>query len=106
MSNGLINFDFDSNSKKIPSNIFALRIIDSRKNMYNIAINHCTYCPNIETERDQSRFNDYLSNLEYKVVDEFYKANKIKKPKYYSVIFEILTNNEGKIFHYSESLNN
>jgi hypothetical protein len=99
----ITSFNFDIQKKDLPKNIYALRILDDVRNKYyDIVINHSGYCPNLSTEREQSNYNDYLSNLENSVVNEFFKSSKIKKPKNYIHIFEIMTNNEGELYHYSK----
>jgi hypothetical protein len=100
----ITSFNFDVQKKNLPTNIYALRILDDENKHYDIVITHNGYCPNLSTEREQSNYNDYLSNLEYDVVDEFFKSSKIKKPKNYSHIFEIMTNSEGELYHYSKQL--
>jgi hypothetical protein len=100
------NFDFDILGKNLPINIYALRLLDNEKNKtYDIIINHNGYCPNIFTEREQSNYNDYLSNLENEVINEFFRLNKIRKPKIHSNLFEIMTNDKGKLYHYSRIVN-
>lgn len=100
------DFDFNALDRKLPINIYALRILDNEKGeTFDIIINHNGYCPNISSEREQSNYNDYLSNLENEVVNEFFKLNKIKKPKNLSNLFEIMSDEEGKLYHYSRRVN-
>jgi CMP-2-keto-3-deoxyoctulosonic acid synthetase len=100
------NFDFNITGKKLPINIYALRILDNEKSTtYDIIINHNGYCPSISSEREQSNYNDYLSNLENEVVTAFFKLNKIRKPKNHSNLFEIMTDNEGALYHYARTSN-
>lgn len=100
------NFDFNIQSKDLPVNIYALRILDNNKSkIYDIIINHNGYCPNLYTEREQSNYNDYLSNLENDVISEFFRVNKIKKPDNYLNLFEIMTNESGELYHYSRTIN-
>lgn len=100
------NFDFNIQNKKLPSNIYALRVLDNDNNItYDIVVNHNGFCPNIQSEREQSNYNDYLSNLETSVINEFFKVNKIKKPENYIHLFEIMTNENSELYHYSRSAN-
>ena len=100
------NFDFNIQDKNLPINIYALRVLDNEKSKaYDIIINHTGYCPHISSEREQSNYNDYLSNLENEVINEFFKLNKIRKPKNYSNLFEIMTNDKGELYHYSRIVN-
>lgn len=101
----LLNLNFNLIDKNLPKNIYGLRILDVDKNKtFDVVINHDGFCPNIFSERDQSRFNDYLSNLEFKVISEFYKSNKLRKPKEYYSKIEIMTDSEGNLFHLSKSV--
>lgn len=101
----LLNFDFNQINKNLPKNIYGLRIFDVDKNKtYDLVINHLGFCPNIFSERDQSRFNDYLSTLEYQVINDFYKYNKLKKPNSYYSKIEIMTDSNGDLFHLSKSI--
>lgn len=102
----ILNLDFDFIDKNLPKNIYALRILDVDKNKtFDLVINHDGFCPNIFSEREQSRFNDYLSNLECKVIDGFYKSNKMKKPKSYYSTIEIMTDCNGDLFHLTRIIN-
>jgi hypothetical protein len=99
-------FDFNIANKNLPVNIYALRLLDNDKNsIYDIIINHDGCCPNTVSERDQSNFNDYLSNLESEVIGEFFKLNKIKKPKNYFHLFELITDSNGELYHFSKLVN-
>lgn len=101
-----LSFDFNIQNKNLPKNIYALRVLDEDKNkIYDIIINHNGCCPIISNEREQSNYNDYLSNLENEVINEFFKFNKIKKPKNYSNLFEVMTDDKGELYHLSKSVN-
>lgn len=101
----ILNLNINLVNKILPKNIYVLRILDNKENIiYDIAVNHIGYCPTISTERDQSKFNDYLANLEYEVIDEFFISSKLKKPKNYERIFEIMTSNDGQLCHYSKAI--
>jgi hypothetical protein len=102
----IFNVDFNLQNKLLPLNVYALRILDLNKNkIYDISIEHSGYCPDIYTEREQSNYNDYLSNLEKEVVNQFFKSAKIRKPKNYSNLFEVITNGKGELYHYSKVVN-
>ncbi len=102
----IFNINFSLQNKHLPLNVFALRILDLNKNkIYDIAIEHNGYCPEIYTEREQSNYNDYIANLEREVVYQFFKYNKIRIPKNYSNIFEVITNYKGELYHYSKVVN-
>lgn len=101
----LLNSNFDLQNVKFPNNIYAIRISDGKGNVYDITVTHNGYCPIINTEREQSNFNDYLSNLENSIVYEFFKSIKKRKPKNYKNQIEIMTDNNGKVFHFSKLVN-
>ncbi|MCU0438942.1 MAG: hypothetical protein MUC49_13670 [Raineya sp.] len=93
------DFDFNINSDKLPVNLYALRIQDEKIfKIYEICVKHNGFCPIIETERDQSMYIDYFCNLEWKVVDEFFKTNKLKKPKIYCKLLEVMTDKKGDLY--------
>jgi len=93
----LSKYNFDIQTKNLPINIYGLRIIDlDKKQKHEIVINHNGYCPNICTEREQSNYNDYLSNLENTLLIEFEKSTEIKN---YSRILEVMTNDKGELYH-------
>ena len=102
----ILNSKFDLENIKYPKNIYALRISDEKGNIYDISISHNGFCPNISTEREQSNFNDYLSNLECSIVSEFFKSIKKRKPKTYYNKIEVMTDCNGKIYHLSRAINN
>lgn len=106
MITDILSADFSLKNNSFPKNIYAIRIKDEKGNLYDIVIQHNGYCPDIQTERDHSRFNDYLSNLEYSTVTEFFKSIKKSKPKVYSTQLEVVTDQTGKLFHLSRVNNN
>lgn len=105
MTTEILNSNFDVENAKFPSNIYAIRLCDEKGIYYDISVSHNGFCPNITTEREQSIFNDYLSNLEYTVVSEYFKSIKIKKPKTYYTKIEVMTDSQGKIHHLSRLIN-
>jgi|SRR5690554_1981691 len=102
MITDILNIDSDLDVKSLPKNVYAIRIKDEKENIYDIAINHNGYCPSINTEREQSKFNDYLSNLENNTITEFFKSLKKRKPKVYSTQLEVLTNSKGDLYYLSK----
>lgn len=105
MTTEILNSNFDLNNIKYPKNIYALRICDEKGNIYDISVSHNGFCPDIKTEREQSNFNDYLSNLEYSIVSAFFKSIKKRKPKTYYNKIEVITDLNGKIYHLSKAIN-
>jgi hypothetical protein len=98
----LSKYNFDVQTKNLPINIYGLRILDlNKKQNHDIVISHNGYCPNIITEREQSNYNDYLSNLENSLLIEFEKATKIKN---YTRILEVMTDDKGELYHLSKSI--
>ncbi len=98
----LSKYNFEIQTKNLPLNIYGLRILDLDKNQnHDLVISHNGYCPNISTEREQSNYNDYLSNLESSVLNEFEKRTKIKN---YTRLFEVMTNNNGDLYHLLKSV--
>lgn len=63
MTTDILNLNFDLDNIVYPKNIFALRIKDEQGNIFDTSILHNGYCPKVYSEREQSNFNDYLSNL-------------------------------------------
>ena len=86
----------------LPSNIYAI-CIEWKGQRSFLKIEHDGIIPNMSSEREMSRSNDYLSNLETALVSRFFKANQIKKNTPYSNVFEILTNKNGVAEHISYS---
>ena len=100
-----LNLSLKKNQKGLPKNIYAIKVLNVDKNeTLCLAIEHDGYCPYIETEREESRFGDYLSNLEYKLIDNYFKLNKIKKPKSYYHLCEVITDSKGKLYRYSKTV--
>jgi hypothetical protein len=104
MKTDILRTDFKIENKNFPKNIYAIKIKDCKENTYEIAINHNGYCPDIYSEREQSNYNDYLSNLESSIVTEFFNSIGKKKPKSYYTILEVMTNNKGELYHFSKSV--
>ncbi|MBP6385745.1 MAG: hypothetical protein KA313_09665 [Pseudarcicella sp.] len=98
----LSKYNFEVQTKNLPINIYGIRILDLDKNQnHDIVISHNGYCPNICTEREQSNYNDYLSNLESSVLSVFEKGTKIKN---YTRLFEVMTNEKGELYHLLKSV--
>ena len=98
----LTKYNFDIQTKNLPVNIYGLRIFDlDKKQNHDIVISHNGYCPNLYTEREQSNYNDYLSNLENSLLIEFEKTTKIKN---YTRILEVMTDNKGELYHLCKSV--
>jgi hypothetical protein len=96
----LSKFSFEVQTKNLPVNIYAIRILDTDKNqIHDVCISHNGYCPNISTEREQSNFNDYLSNLEYGVINELKKKINIKNN---ILLYELMTDNNGNLYFASK----
>lgn len=105
MTTEILNADFGLRNISYPKNIYAIRIKDERGLIYDISVVHDGYCPEIKSERDQSNYNEYLSNLEYSVINEFFKSIKKRKPKVYSNQIEVITNHNGELYHISRACN-
>lgn len=105
MTTEILNSNFDLQNVKYPKNVYALRISDEKGNVYDISVTHNGFCPNISTERERSNFNDYLSNLENSIVSEFFKSINKRTPKNYHNKIEVMTNENGKIYHLSKTVN-
>jgi hypothetical protein len=104
----LLSLDFSKeiNQKKLPENVYGLKLINKKTSeIVTLLINHDGYCPDISSEREQSNFNDYLSNLESSIVSEYCKLNKIKDSNLFKLILEIMTDKNGDLFHFSKSIN-
>jgi hypothetical protein len=98
----LSKYNFDLQTKGLPVNIYGLRILDlEKKQHYDLVISHNGYCPNIYSEREQSNYNDYLSNLESSLLLEFEKTTKIKN---YTRLLEVMTDNKGELYHLCKSV--
>ena len=104
----ILNLDLSLklNQINLPPNIYVIKVINvDIQETFSISIEHNGYCPNLNSDNEQSRFNEYLSNLEYEVIDIYFKNNNIKKPKEYYTFCEIMTNEKGELFHYSRAIN-
>lgn len=96
----LSSYNFEIQKSELPRNIYAIKIEDSTNNIiHDLSIEHDGYCPSICDERDQSQFSEYLCNLESLLVREFSKSNKLKN---YNLLLEVMTNSEGKLYHFSK----
>ncbi len=104
MTTNILNSNFDLKNITYPKNIYALKIKDGNENIYDISVEHNGFCPDIFLEREQSNYNDYLSNLESYVVQEFFKSIKRRKPKEYVNLIEVMTNGKGELYHYAYSV--
>ena len=101
----IFNFDLKKVTNNLPKNIYATEILNVDTNeIFKIAIQHDGYCPTIYSDRDRSNFAEYLSNIETSLIQSYFKANKIRKPKSYRQLCEIVTNSEGNLYHYSYSV--
>jgi hypothetical protein len=101
-----LNFSLEINQKNLPKNIYGLKLLNEKTNeMVSLFICHNGHCPNISSEREQSNYNDYLSNLETSIINEYCKLNKIKNLNLLSRKLEIMTNNNGELYHYSRTVN-
>jgi hypothetical protein len=98
----IFKFDLENIKSNLPKNIYGLKVLNVDKNeTFNIAIEHNGYCPKLFDDHEISNFSEYLCNLEYKLVTNYFKTNKIKKPKMWYHLFEIMTNDKGELYHYS-----
>lgn len=105
--NSLEIFNLDlSSGKNLPKNIYATNVLNCDDNStFQIIIGHDGYCPSITTDHELSNYSEYLCNLQYELIDNYFKLNKTKKPKTYYSICEIVTNSSGELHHYSKSVN-
>ena len=87
-----LNFSIEQNKKNLPSNIYALRVLNVDENeIFEVAINHNGHCPELNSEREESIFTEYLCNLEYNLIEEYFKYKKTKTPKSYYSLCEVMT---------------
>ncbi len=101
-----LDLSIEKHKRNLPKNIYAIKGLNVDNNeTFNIAIEHNGYCPEFENNHDASNFSEYLCNLEDKLINDFFKANKIKKPKEYYHLCEIMTNENGELYRYSKSVN-
>jgi hypothetical protein len=102
----IFKFDLENIKSNLPKNIYALKVLNVDKNeTFNIAIEHNGYCPKLYDNHDESNFGEYLSNLEYQLVEDYFKMKKIKKPKQWYHLCEIMTNENGELYHYAKTAN-
>ncbi|MEA2042246.1 MAG: hypothetical protein U9N85_06800 [Bacteroidota bacterium] len=87
--------------RKFPKNIFAICIKYGKDKTF-LSIEHDGKTPSMDTERGRSFANDYLSNLEQEMVNNYFINNKKIN---YSNIFEIMTNNNGKVDYFTHIAN-
>jgi len=96
------NLNLDYNNRDLPKSIYGLRILDLDSNpKYNITIAHDGYCPPICSEREESRYNVYLSNLEDLLLSESKKTQKIEN---YCRVLEYMTNKNGEFYQFSKAV--
>jgi hypothetical protein len=101
-----LNFSLKINQKNLPKNIYGIKLFNEKTNeIISLLIHHNGYCPNLSSEREQSRYNDYLSNLETSIINEYCKLNKIKNSDLLSRKLEIMTDNNGELYHFAKSVN-
>ncbi len=101
-----LNFSLKVNQKDLPKNIYGLKLLNEKTNeTVSLFISHNGYCPNIYSEREQSNYNDYLSNLESSIINEYCKLNKIKNTDLLIRKLEIMTNEKGELYHCSRIVN-
>ncbi|MFA9290055.1 MAG: hypothetical protein ACEQSF_02375 [Solirubrobacteraceae bacterium] len=101
-----LNFSLKVNQKDLPKNIYGLKLLNEKTNeTVSLFISHNGYCPNIYSEREQSNYNDYLSNLESSIINEYCKLNKIKNTDLLIRKLEIMTNEKGELYHCSRTVN-
>lgn len=98
----LSKYNFEVQTKNLPVNLYGLSLLDlDKKQKHDIVISHNGYCPNVCSEREQSNYNDYLSNLENSLLIEFENATKIKN---YTRILEVMTDDNGELYHLSKNV--
>ncbi|EKT4520754.1 hypothetical protein JE950_002412 [Flavobacterium psychrophilum] len=101
-----LNFSLEINQKDLPKNIYGLKLVNEKTNeTISLFINHNGLCPDIYSEREQSNYNDFLSNLETSIINEYCKLNNIKNSDLLSRKLEIMTNENGELYHYSRTAN-
>lgn len=102
----IFNFDLEKVKSNLPKNIYAIKVLNLDKNeTFNIAIEHNGYCPELYDNHDESNFGEYLCNLEFKLVSDYFKSKKVKMPKKFYSLCEIMTNKNGELYHYSRVVN-
>ncbi|UAM97336.1 hypothetical protein K8354_13545 [Polaribacter litorisediminis] len=100
-----INFSLDKNLISLPENVYAIKVHNIDSNYYfKIAVKHDSFCPNISSSYEESQFLDYLSNLEYKLIEEYYKSKNKQKPENYSTVLEIITNEKGELYRLAKAV--
>ncbi len=105
--NSLEIFNLDlASGKNLPKNIYATIVLNCDDNStFQLVIEHDGYCPSTATDCEQSNYMQYLCNLQSELIENYFKINKIRKPKTYYSICEIVTNSSGELHHYSKSVN-
>lgn len=86
-------------SLKIQPNIYSIFGKIGKEEVY-LTIQHDGYTPNLDSDRSNSHFGEYLSNLSDKLISDYTKANKIKKR--FDHIAEVYSDSKGEIFRYSK----
>jgi hypothetical protein len=68
----LSKYNFEIQTKNLPANIYGLRIFDlDKKQFHDIVISHNGFCPNLNSERERSNYNDYLIHRKQNWYDIF-----------------------------------
>lgn len=100
-----IDFSLDKNSTSLPVNIYAIKVHNIDENYYfKIAVEHNSFCPNISSNHEDSNFLEYLSNLESRLIEEYYKSKKQKKPENYTTVLEIITDEKGELYRIAKAV--
>ena len=89
-------------SLKIQPNIYSIFGKIDNEEVY-LTIQHDGYTPHLESDRSYSHFGEYLSNLSDKLINDYTKANKIKKR--FKHIAEVYSDSNGEVFFYSKTVN-
>jgi len=99
-----LNFSVKENSKNLPKNIYAIKVLDYDTNKtFDLAIEHDGYCPELSSDHILSNFGEYLCNVQYKIIEDYFRLNEVEKPKSYTSICEVVTDENGELYYYSRS---
>ena len=98
------------NKLQVSKDIYSLRIQPNIYSIYGkidneevyLTIQHDGYAPYLDSDRSNSHFGEYLSNLSDRLISDYTKANKIKKR--FKHIAEVYSDSKGEIFRYCKSI--
>lgn len=105
MKTNILIVNLENKNGVYKKNIYAIRIKDGERTIYEIIDKHDGYCPPLCNDRDHSLFLEYLCNLEQDVVKNYFTKQNLKIPRSYHNILEVMTDKNGEIYRVTKLAN-